>query len=57
MQTSEMPDQPARCVGCASSAVRVLEVSGHRVWCCPDCERTLARPAGVATGSHGRVVA
>ena len=48
MQTSEMPDQPARCVGCRSTAVRVVVIDQRAVWCCPACERTLTRPAGMA---------
>jgi hypothetical protein len=51
-----MPDQPARCVGCPSTAVALVEVGRHQVWLCRACECWLARPA-VVTGSRGRVLA
>ena len=49
-----LPDLPGRCVGCPSTAVRIIVVGGHQVWACQDCERLLVRPA-VTAGSPGRV--
>jgi hypothetical protein len=57
MTTGEMPDLPARCIACPSTAVRIVTVDGHQVWLCPEHEPMLTRPAGVATGSQGRVLA
>jgi len=53
----ELPEGPARCIACRSQRVRIVVVDGHRVWLCPQHEAILARPAGVATGSAGRVIA
>jgi hypothetical protein len=55
--TEEMPDGPARCAACASTAVRIVDVDGHTVWLYVQHERRLLRPAGVATGSAGRPLA
>lgn len=52
----ESPDGRARCAARSSERVRIVTVDGHTVWLCPEHE-ALLRPAGVATGSAGRMVA
>ena len=54
MAATALPDLPARCVSCASTAVRIIVVGGQQVWCCAECELLLVRPA-VASASQGRV--
>jgi hypothetical protein len=54
--SSEIPDGPARCAACPSTVVRIVTVDGRTAWLCPQHEAQLA-PAGVATGSAGRVIA
>ena len=52
----EMPDGPAQCAACSSERVSLVTVDGHTVWLCARHEAQL-QPAGVATGSAGRVIA
>jgi ribosomal protein L37AE/L43A len=56
-QDELVPEGPARCIACPSTTVRIVAVDGHQVWCCQACERILVRPAGITTGSRGRVLA
>ena len=55
---SELPEGAVRCIACPSEAVSIVAIDGHPpVWCCAQCERLFHRPAAVATGSRGRVIA
>jgi hypothetical protein len=51
-----LPDLPARCVACPSRRWIVV-IGGQPVWVCCSCDPCLTRPAGVATGSGGGVLA
>jgi hypothetical protein len=55
----EMPEGQPRCIACPSTAVSIVALAGFPpVWACKDCERVLTlHPAGITTGSQGRVLA